>query len=287
MDGPSVRKKLSRYIRPSPLVKVRLTQRRQALLRTTLEYRIINREIAQLRHYTPGGRSVAQRDLTLAWQGGYLGKVAGRVPNACDIYVVSPSSPRGLAILQDLLGAEEVKRRLRRPAALDHALAVNGLRARVEISARDLGFDLPRWLDELDMEDLAKGGIVPDAFFEILRQDGDHARRSGFCVEVEVDSVSRSHWQRRLDAYANFYVSGQYERQFRLRSFRLLVVTQRSDRQIQRLLADAADLNFGGVRVASWEVVRETPPAELLLAPIWQKPLVEEPVSLFDARSEE
>jgi len=48
--------------------RLRWTLRCQALLRTTLEDRVINWEIAQLRHYTQGGRPADQRDLTLAWQ---------------------------------------------------------------------------------------------------------------------------------------------------------------------------------------------------------------------------
>jgi hypothetical protein len=91
----------------------------------------------------------------------------------------------------------------------------------MEVSLEANGFELVRWLDELDLAHLNEEGITPDGFFEAVREDESGPRRSAFFVEVEVASVSRSHWRKRLAAYHSFYYSGKYSEMFGgLRSLR-------------------------------------------------------------------
>jgi hypothetical protein len=275
---------MSRYTRPSPVEPVRWTERRRQLLLLTLQYRVITREIAQLRLYTPGARSQVQRDLTHLWHSGILSKIPGRASTTCDVYELSRSSPRGLREAEAQAGRELVKQRLGRPPALEHALAVNEVRARLEASSLDHHFQLQRWLDELDLNHLAGHGITPDAFFEVVRRDEKERRRSAFFLETELATVSRPHWRRRLMAYRSFYYSGRYAEIFGgLRSLRLLVIVRGRGGQAERILTDAAEVDFTPLRLTTWPELRNIPPSGLLFAAVWRKPLESGLASLFGA----
>jgi hypothetical protein len=252
------------------------------LLLTALEYRVITREIAQLRLYSPGARSQVQRDLTHLWRSGIFSKVPHRAPNACDIYELSRSAPRGIREAEAWLGHDAVRRRAKRPPAVEHALAVNDFRARVELSVHYLGFELDIWQDEFDLNHLARHGITPDGFFEVTRLDGDNRRRSAFFVEVEVAPVSRSHWRRRMAAYHAFYYSGAYAEEFDgRRSLRLLVVAGHDPGQPRKILEEASASDFSPIRLTSWHAMWDTNPQEVLSAPIWRSVRDGQAVSLF------
>jgi hypothetical protein len=169
----------------------------------------------------------------------------------------------------------------RRPPALDHALALTNLRARIEISANDHGLDMYPWLDEFDLGYLVKEGIAPDAFFEITREVGPGKKRRAFLVESELVAVSRPHWRRRLNAYYSFFWSGQYERIFARSLLRLLVVTDDAGRQVEAILEEAQAVDFQPIWVASWSELRKVEPKLVLVAPLWRKPGSER-VALFD-----
>jgi hypothetical protein len=281
VDSPS--KKMSRYAKPSPVEAVRWTEHRRQLLLMTLQYRVINREIAQLRLYSPGARSQVQRDLTHLWRSGMLSKIPGRAPTECDVYELSRSSPRGLRQTKAMIGRDIVQRVLKRPPAVDHALAVNDLRARMEVSLSRHDFEVQRWLDEFDLNYLAAQGLTPDAFFEVARGDGGSRRRSAFFVEAELAVLSRPHWKRRLAAYHSFYYSGKYTETFDgLRSLRLLVVTNEGGRQAEVILSEAEAVSFTPLRLTTWQAFRLVPAGEVLTAPIWRKPLGEGAASLFE-----
>jgi hypothetical protein len=269
-------------MRPSPFEPVRWTEHRRRLLLTALEYRVITREIAQLRLYSAGARSQVQRDLTHLWRSGILSKVPNRAPNACDIYELSRSSARGLRLAEAWLGPDAIRRRAKRPPAVDHALAVNDFRARVELSVHCSGFELETWQDEFDLNHLARYGITPDGFFEVTRLDGDNRRRSAFFVEVEVAPVSRSHWRRRLAAYHTFYYSGAYAEEFDgRRSLRLLVISGQEPGQLTKIVDEARASDFSPMRITSWPALRGTSPADVLKAPIWRFRRDDQAASLF------
>ena len=83
---PSIEKRVSRYVRPSG-VKGPGTRRLEAILQTVLAYRVVDREIVQRLHFTPAGRSAAQRVLTNLWRSRYLDKLDGRSVNERDVFV--------------------------------------------------------------------------------------------------------------------------------------------------------------------------------------------------------
>ena len=277
--GPS-KKKGTRYTRPRQAPQPR-TSRLEEILETVLRYRVLDRETLQLRHFTPGGRTSTQRALTQLWRSRYLDKLANRALNQRDVYFLSRRAPRGLEALEGLLGGELAPSRLKRPPAINHALAINNFRARIEVSAPEHGLQVDDWRDELDLASLASNGIVPDAFFQIRRRDSGAERRAGFFVEAELAPVSRRHWARRLSHYATFYYSRQYEAAFSLRSLRVLVITSGGGRQPLSIMEEAEQLQFTPVRVTTWEAVRNTSAQALLFAPIWRKPFEAEPGPLY------
>lgn len=282
-DRPSKNeKRAARYERPRR-ARIPGTRRLEDILLTAQRYRVVDREIIQLLHFTDGGHTLAQSVLTQCWWAGFLDKLRNRPRNARDVYFVSGRAGRGLQLLDDLLGEEAVRRRLKRPPAIDHALAVNRLRARIEVSCRKHGLSVENWMDELDLAGFAREGIVPDASFQILRREEGHDRRAGFFLEAELAPVSRQHWHDRFAKYASFYRSGGYEAAFGLRSLRVLVVTRGHGRQQLSILEEAERLNFTPLRLTTYEEVRETQPGSLLTAPLWRKPFDNERGSLYSA----
>jgi hypothetical protein len=270
-------KKLSRYERPWPAPKVRWTAKRRELVRLTWEYRLMSREVAQRRLYGPGAKSQVQRDLThLSWAG-VLRKLPGRAPNACDIYEVSRIGLRRAGLADGVAGL----RRRQRPPSHDHALAVNGFRAQVEVAAARLSFGVARWLDELDLSWMAPAGIVPDAFFELVSESGGKVRRSGFFLEAELTPVGRGHWRRRLAAYIGFHASGRFQERFGMRALRLLCVVEGLGRQATAILEEAAALDLASVWVTTWQEVRTVPAGGLLFVPIWRRPVAPASAPLY------
>jgi len=214
--------------------------------------------------------------MTAAWRSGFLDKLRDRPVNRPDVYFLSAGAPKGLALLEDILGDGATRNRLRRPPALEHALAVNEFRARLEYAAERSHLRVDAWKDELDLAELASEGIVPDASFQVVRPQG---ARAGFLVESELSPVSRRHWRSRLKKYAEFYYGRRkYEAVFGLRSLRLLVVT---DGPRLSILEEAERLEFTPLRLTTWGQVREVAPGELLSAPIWRKPLEADLVALY------
>ena len=272
-------RRTSRYRRPDVAPTCRM-RRLDANLLTTLEYRLVDREILQLRNYTPGGRGPAQRDLAKMWQAGYLDKLRRRPVIARDVYVISGRAPKGLRRLYELLGEEAVKRRLKRPRTVDHSLAVNHFRVAVEVAARDHGFRVERWQDELDLAHLVREGVVPDAFFRVVRDEGGREHRAGFFVESELALLSRAHWAKRLAKYDAYYYSGKYEASFGLRSLRLLVITS-SARQLSAVVEEAERVGFAPLHAATWDQMRSVPPADVLSGAIWARPSETDLASLY------
>ena len=243
---------------------------------TTHSYRVVTMDTICARFFPDRARSFPQRLMTAAWRAGFLDKLRDRPVNRPDVYFLSPAAPRGLAVLEHFLGEEETRRRLKRPPALEHALAVNELRARLEYSAERSQLRVDAWKDELDLAELASEGIVPDASFQVVRPEG---ARAGFLVEAELSPVSRRHWRSRLKKYAEFYYARRkYEAVFGLRSLRLLVIT---DGLRLSILEEAERLEFTPLRLTTWRQVRGAAPGELLSAPIWRKPLAADMVALY------
>lgn len=279
--APSKKEKRSRYQRAGR-VRTPGTRRLDGILLTTHRYRLVDREIIQLLHFTEGGKASTQRVLTQCWASGFLDKLRNRPINSRDVYFISGRARHGLRRLSNLVGEDAAKERLQRPTTIDHALALNNLRARIELSSRRLGLDIDGWRDELDLAELAADGLVPDASFQLVRRENGRDRRAGFLVEAELTPVSRKHWHRRLANYTSFYRS-KYEAVFGSRSLRLLVVTRGTGRQPLSILEEAQGLGFTPLRLTTWEEVRQASPASLLTAPIWRKPFDDEQSPLYPA----
>jgi len=243
------------------------TRKLKEILLTVHRYRVVDREIIQMLHFTPAGKSAAQRALTNLWWSKHLDKLPGRPINARDVYVLSSRAFRGLRVLEQLVGEEEARSRLQRLPAVEHALAVNLFRARVEVSARTHALSVVRWEDELDVAHLAKDHVVPDAFFVLGRTVDGKVRHAGFMLEMEIAPVGRGHWRKRLEAYADFYYSGMYEQAFGTRSFRLLVVVK-EERQLKRILPDARRLELKVLRATSSAKIAAS--GSSMTEPIWQ-----------------
>lgn len=278
MSGPSREKRTSRYRRRQGIRRPG-TRRLEEILLTVHRYRLVDREIVQQKHFTPKGRSAAQRALTNLWWSRHLDKLPDRAINAPDVYLLSKRASRGLRVLEELVGIDEARSRLQHPATVGHTLAVNHVRAQLEVAARANGLAVEAWQDELDLSNLASDHIVPDAFFQLGRVVEGRRLVSGFFLESELAPVSRQHWRSRLNAYADFYYSGRYEVAFSLPSLRLLIVVRDEGRQRRMILEEAAAARLTIVRLTTAQELRSAPDA--LRDAIWRTASEPEPRSLY------
>ena len=269
-DGASRRNRRTSRYRRRDGVRRPGTRKLEEILLTVHRYRMVDREIIQLLHFTPAGKSAAQRALTNLWWSKHLDKLPGRPLNAKDVYMVSGRARRGMRVLEGLVGRDEARSRLQRFPAVEHALAVNHFRARVELSAKKHSMTVVRWDDELDLAQLAKEHIVPDAFFVLGRMVDGRERQAGFMLEMEIAPVSRTHWRRRLESYAQFYYSGTYRDQFGLSSLRLLVQVSTGGGHLRSITEEAERVGFTPIRVASSKAIAACP--DLLASDVWWSP---------------
>lgn len=276
-NGPSKGTRTSRYRRRAG-VKRPGTTRVDEILLTVHRYRMVDREIVQRLHFTPRGRSAAQRALTNLWWSGYLDKLPDRPINAPDVYVLSRKAARGLRVVEDIVGTEAAHSRLRRAATVEHSLAVNRISAQFEVAARQNDFIVETSQDELDLAHLAGEHIVPDAFFVLSRVVDGRRLLSGFFLEVELTPVSRQHWRARLEAYADFYYSGRYESVVGLPSLRLLFVAPERS-QLRMVAAEAAAARLTVLRMATAEAVRHA--TDVLYDELWRSSGDDDCTSLF------
>jgi hypothetical protein len=253
----------------------------EAILETVWRYRVVDRETVQLLHFTPGGRTAAQRVLTNLWRSRHLDKLGGRSVNERDVYFVSGRASHGLRVLSALLGEKVVRGRLKLPPRVEHALSVSRFRARLEVSARRHGLSVADWRDELDLANFAGEHLVPDAFFTVVRHDGGNRRVAGFFLEVELAAVSRRHWRSRLARYADFYYSGKYEKALGLPSLRVLAVVPHEGSQANAILDEATAAEFTPLRITTWDHVYEADRRGVLVEPIWRRPAESAPGALY------
>jgi hypothetical protein len=211
-------------------------------------------------------------------------------PSATDpaVYLLTRRSVLGNRFMRARYGETEFRRHFTRIGSLRHLLAVNDVRVLVERGCRELGWTLARWdrADELATR-LKADGIVPDAYFQIKRPDGERLRTSGFFLELERAVKSRSVLESKLRRYVDLYQSGRYTELFGTTALRVLVAF--TDElggpgalRAQRGAEIAAKIPALFARLTSLEELKQTGPERCLVGPQWWSPGQPRPYPLFD-----
>ena len=211
-----------------------------------------------------------------------------RFPNEPAIYVLNQHSPAGIALMQDLYGAQMVRKQLRRRIeSLPHTLAMNDVRARIMRGCADAGFTLKQWQTATDIYPLLKDEhLIPDAFFHIERMVNNEPKTATFFLEVENMSRDVRILRAKLEKYGNLFYTGKFTRLFGTRALRLLVVfVQEAGEPVQRRIINSVkEAQRLGVTIAhftSLPAIKAVSPVACVTAPLWHTTRAEEPLSLF------
>jgi len=86
-------------------------------------------------------------------------------------------------------------------------------------------------------------------------------------LEVDLGTETSKIWRRKVEWYLKFALSGDFERMFRERRFRILIVLHSSRRLevVRNVIAERTDKLF-------WFSTQDQIRSEGLLAPIWLRP---------------
>jgi hypothetical protein len=172
--------------------------------------------------------------------------------------------------------------------SLEHLLAINDVRVRVERGCRDLGWELLKWEHAGDLANrLERFDLEPDAYFQIRRPVAAETRTAGFFLELERASKSRTVLRSKLRKYAELYYGQHYQDIFAIPGLRLLVVyatavgASPANRRVELAIEDAKKLGVTFTRVTNLEALKAQSPTGTLIRAIWREPRSEGPVALF------
>jgi len=173
---------------------------------------------------------------------------------------------------------------------LDHLIATNDVRVRLELAAPVAGFTLLEWLDDKTLASLSirdqftvprPGGgtqqlaVGPDGYVSLLDPDG-RTRHRAF-IEADRGTVPLGRWQDKVRRYLLYFRSPAFAARYRAsKPFRVLAVT-------------TSDTRLGNMKAAAEEVGGQTwfwfstyaalsDPADVLHRPTWFMAGRQEPV---------
>lgn len=144
-------------------------------------------------------------------------------------------------------------------------------------ACRDAEMRATGWLDEDElMARTLRHGVLPDAFFQIVRRSEEGERTSSFFLEVERSGKSQRYWREKLRRLGAFYYDGGFEREFGSRALRVLVLVSDDygvdpTRAITKLSHLAGETRVTFVRLAPLRAMLDGG-HDVLTRPIWTRP---------------
>lgn len=119
-----------------------------------------------------------------------------------------------------------------------------------------------RWLSEHELKGLT-GRVIPDAYAEFVVAGRSYAA----FIEHDRGTETLGRIEQKVRAYTNLAFSGEFERQFKRRFFRLLLIAT-SPRRVENLAAATARITDKVVRLTTLAQLTTSGP----LASIWRRP---------------
>lgn len=269
--------------------RIRLTERDREIVRWVQLVGVTTREQVQKLFFGHSGRSRCQERLTLLVRNKFLDRLAERNVNAPAVYCLSRRSLNGLRLLRCDGQTIGTKHQRTSPARLQHTLDIVSCRVQLIRGCADAGMSLLRWLDEEELMPMTvRAGIIPDAYFQVVRRTSGGEKRSAFFLEVERSGKSERALKEKLRRYGEFYYGGRFEQAFGTRALRVLFLVGenfgiRPGQQIQRLAELAQDLGVTFFRFAPLRSFIEASAPDVLLGSIWVRPGASQLCSLFES----
>lgn len=151
-----------------------------------------------------------------------------------------------------------------------HQLRINEVYCTAKYPSVPPAFRFIRWLTF--HEPVAGSDLIPDGYLEVALDEAVYA----MFLEVDLGHESRSVWQRKVQAYLQFALSGRFAEAFGHKQFRTLVVGD-SDRRIASLRAATAEVTTKIFWFTTFQHIER----EVLSAAIWQRPTGDERIALM------
>jgi hypothetical protein len=194
--------------------RIQLTARDERVVRIVHELAMATVEQVQLLEFGEKNRSRAQTRLGVLRQAGYLETLAGRAPNAPAVWVVSRRGVKAFGLEETDASVERVKY-----GRLSHDRAVTDCRVRIMLACREPGLELLAWRREEELRATTiRHGVLPDALFQVGRQDGDRAPKSTFALECEVSEKGERALKQKYANFGAYYYGGKFEQDFGTRA---------------------------------------------------------------------
>jgi hypothetical protein len=152
-----------------------------------------------------------------------------------------------------------------------HQMHINGIYAALKFRPLPAGVRFIRWTSP-QRPITASPGLIPDGYFEVQEPTGIRAH----FLEVDLGHQSMKVWERKVRAYLQLAISGDFARIFRQQQFRILVITtsQRRLAGIRATIGKQTDKLF-------WLADLQTINRDSLWLPIWVRPKGEQTVALI------
>ena len=265
------------YQRPRKPKPMREGDNDRRIVQLVYHYRILSQK--QLERLMGRSPSTLQRLLRRLYDHRYLDRVF--------LPVTTLGSSPALYILdkkgQELLHRMGIEMMSNPPSSslsamfLEHTLAINSFRIAVEQACQTQGWTVERWLSDHDLKrdyDRVKipgkkraVSLIPDAYFCIHVPERGHGH---FFLELDRGTMTTDRYADKVRAYISYYKSGQYERRYRAKGFRVLTVIDGIGvRRIQNLLQASENLARIGKRF--WFAhINEINSQTVLSNAIWQ-----------------
>ncbi len=257
------------------LPSLRLTQRDIAIINACYEYRALTTTQIQQLFFKPSqgrGQLVqCQYRLKLLYHYGYLyrDEQATKLSEGRRSLVYFLDR-KGAHLLAECLGIalSDLDWRAKHNAAgaghlfLDHLLKTNDIRIAITVGAEREQATLERWLDDKTLkshqmkeyvtlqdidgekQDEEKVALIPDGYFYLTQRNSQHHH----FVEADLRTVvgfsiksGRRDWAKKIRTYLTYHKSGQFQRCYQAKSFRVLTVTTGEQRlaNLKRITEEA------------------------------------------------
>ncbi len=154
---------------------------------------------------------------------------------------------------------------------LAHQQAVNAVYIRAQFETSNAEFSVKNWTrPKLPFSPSVP--LIPDGYFEIAHLDEFHP----MFLEVDLGTEASRVWRRKVDLYLKLAISGEFERLFHAKRFRVLVLlpSVRRLESIRTVIAKRTEKLF-------WLSTSEEVQRQGLWCPIWLRPVGEERVRIL------
>lgn len=195
------------------------------------------------------------------------------------LYFLGPEAIETIVSKTGLDPLEVRRKRLKalktRDSFLGHFLSINNFRYSLEVCSRknpQLKTEAWKYKPALFSEEEAR--IYPDAYFRLRYSE----KTQPFFLEIDRSVESRKRIRKKMEDYLDYGLSGDFERQFGFKYFRLLIVCKTLVRlkTILRLIERATDKSF------CFLTIEKSIRPEKIMSPIWHRPNKEGLFSLKD-----